>query len=301
MGTSPWTYKEEDEKLGIFKHIDPKAKKQPLFQWPLGNMSTGIVTEVGSKVQKLKVGDRVFGHLKISETHTVVEDNVSLAPPEVKDEDLVCVDPARVALMANREGNVKLGETVAVFGLGAIGLFTVQMAKISGAVKVIGVEPMESRRNLALTYGADMVINPVKYDVGLEIYSATKGKGVDIGIDTSGSYRALHETIRSTTYGGTIVPVSWYHGGAKDLFLGEEWHFKRQVMVSGARCHEPFRDYPRWNEKRVTETVIELFRNKKLTSKGMLSPIVPFKNIDKIYPSIYKKLESSIKIAITYT
>ncbi len=299
---SPFTDKIFDSKLGVFVPRPPDKYKSGGGNFPieLGNMTVGIVTEAGNEVKKIKVGDRVYGYLPIRETHTVDEKSVKLAPSELSDEDLVCIDPATVSLMAVREGNIRVGDKVAIFGLGAIGLMAVQMARLSGALYVIGVEPIEKRRRLAEKYGADLLLDPFRCDVGLEIKRATRG-GVDVSIDTSGSYQALHQAIRATSYGGTIVPVSWYHGEARGLNLGEEWHFNRQVMVSGARVEsEPYRDYPRWDRKRVYETVIELFRKKRLTSKGLLSPIVHFKDVVEAYRMLDEKPGETIKLGVIY-
>lgn len=299
-GVTPFHEKEYDRELGIF--IPTKERKLlARYPVPLGNMTVGVVVEVGSEVKKVKVGDRVYGYLPIRETHTVPEDRVEVAPPELTNEELVCIDPAVVALMAVREGHVRLGDHVAIFGLGAIGLMTVQMAKLSGATLVIGVEPIEKRRELAKKYGADIVLDPKTCDVGLEIKLLTNKRGVDVSIDTSGSYKALHQAIRATAYGGTVVPVSWYHGEARGLYLGEEWHFNRQVMVSGARVEsEPYRDYPRWDRKRVYDTVVELFKRKKLTIDGMLCPIVKFDDVIDAYRLIDEKPEETVKLAVTY-
>jgi threonine dehydrogenase-like Zn-dependent dehydrogenase len=301
MGMSPWMDKDYNDDFDIFVPKKSKKEKTTFIEWRLGNSSTGIVTEVGDAVDKFKVGDRVYGYLSRRETHVVNQNAVKLSPTGIEDQDLVCIDPAVVALMGVREGNVKLGEKVAIFGLGAIGLMAVQLSKISGASKVIAVEPIAKRRKLAKTFGADIVLDPLKCDSALEIYKATKGKGVDISLDTSGSYNALHEAIRSTCYGGTVVPVSWYHGGAKNLYLGEEWHFKRQIMVSGSRVEStPYREYPRWDIKRIYITILELFKINKLSSKDLLDPIVPFEKIVDVYPYIYQNLEDSIKIGVIY-
>jgi len=301
-GVSPFTEKTYDPKLGIFiKRKVGTERGWASFPMHIGNMTVGTVTEVGSAVTRFKVGDRVYGYLPIRETHTVVEDRVELAPAELSDEELVCIDPVTVALMAVREGNVKIGEKVAVFGLGAIGLMAIQLTKVSGSVLTIGIEPIEKRRRLAEKYGADVLLDPRRCDVGLEIKKVTDGAGVDISIETSGSYHALHQAIRGTRYGGTIVPVSWYHGEAKGLNLGEEWHFNRQVMVSGARVEsEPYRDYPRWNRKRIYDTVVQLFLQKKLSVKGMLDPIVRFNEVIEAYRMIDEEPEKTIKLGVKY-
>lgn len=301
MGVSPFSNKRYDAESGLFLPEKEGKGWTALFPMRMGNITVGTVIEVGSEVQKVKMGDRVYAYLPIRETHTLNETAVNVAPIELCDRDLVCIDPAVVALMAVREGRIRVGDTVAVFGLGAIGLMAIQLAKVSGALKIIGVEPIEKRRNLAETYGADLTLNPLKVDVGQKVKQLTSGKGVDVSLETSGSYRALHEAIRGTRFGGTIVPVSWYHGEAKGLNLGEEWHFNRQVMVSGARVEsEPYRDHPLWDRKRIYSTVLELFKKKLLTSQGMLWPVVKFEEVIEAYRMLVEKPEETIKLGVVY-
>jgi len=300
-GLSPFSEKAFDPKSSLFTPKREESESVISFPIRLGSMTVGLVIEAGGQVKRFKVGDRVYGYLPIRETHTVNEGEVNPVPPELSDEEIVCIDPAAVALMAVREGRVRLGDKMAVFGLGAIGLMAVQMAKLSGALLVIGIEPIAKRRKLAESYGADILIDPASCDVGLEIRKATDWKGVDISIETSGSYAALHQAIRGTRYGGTIVPVSWYHGEAKGLNLGEEWHFNRQIMVSGARVEsEPYRDYPLWDRKRVYDTVIEFFKRKSLEINGLLSPIVHFKDVVETYMIIDERPEETIKLGVKY-
>src|SRR3954462_15563887 len=102
------------------------------FPRPLGNMAVGSVREVGSEVTRFRPGDRVFGHFPIRETQTVDESSADPLPEGLSPEAAVCLDPVVMAL-ALRDGGIKLGDRVAVFGLGAIGLITVQLAKIAGA------------------------------------------------------------------------------------------------------------------------------------------------------------------------
>jgi len=292
-----------DPQMGIFL---PSAagSGQPLTSFPisLGNMTVGIVTDVGDEVTQFRRGDRAYGYLPIRETHTVGEDRAKRAPPELKDEELVCIDPSVVALMAVRESGLRIGDTVAILGAGAIGLMAVQISKLSGAARIICVEPIEMRRRAAEKFGADTSLDPRERDVGLEIKRLTDGKGVDVSLETSGSYHALQSAIRATCYGGMIVPVSWYHGEPKGLDLGEEWHFNRQVMVSGARVEsEPYRDYPRWDEKRVYNSVIDLFRKKSLTAEGLLTPIVRLEDTVEAYRMIDEKPEASIKLGVRYS
>jgi threonine dehydrogenase-like Zn-dependent dehydrogenase len=186
--------------------------------FPLGNMAVGVVTEVGPEVMRFGVGDRVFGHLPIRETHTVDEGAVDPVPGGLEPEAVVCLDPAVMAL-AMRDAQVRLGDQVAVFGLGAIGLMATQMARIAGADRVIGVDPIEVRRDMAMTLGADAALDPLADggDAGMAIRRISGAerpkveppdgarvlggyweaptqfgqRGVDVAIEASGSIPAL--------------------------------------------------------------------------------------------------------------
>ena len=300
-GQSPFSGKDFDGEHGLFMPRETTWKIGPEAPMHLGNATVGVVAEVGEGVEGLAVGDRVHGGLPIRESHTVAAGAVRLAPEGVSDEMLVCTDPALVALTAIREGRSLIGETVAVFGMGAIGLMAVRLAKLAGAALVIAVEPLALRAELARRYGADVVLDPREGDAGLQIRRATEMEGVDVGIETSGNHGALHHTIRGTRYGGTIIPVAWYHGGAHELELGEEWHFNRHTMVSGARLESvPYRDHPRWDPGRIERTVMELFRRGQLTVEGMLQPRVAIAQAAEAYQLIDEHPEQCVKLGVEY-
>jgi ATP-dependent Lon protease len=91
----------------------------------------------------------------------------------------------RMSLGGIRDGQVRLGDAVAVFGLGAIGQITVQMAIMAGASFVAAVDPIEKRRQAAISAGGDMALDPTSVDVAKELKAATNGQGIDVAIETS--------------------------------------------------------------------------------------------------------------------
>lgn len=303
-GESPMSGKTFSGEGGLFMPVENPEPPPETFASPapLGNMAVGTIQQVGSDVVGVSVGDRVYGYLSIRQVHTVPAGRVKPAPESLSDEALVSIDPALVALTAVHEGRVALGETVAVFGLGAIGLMAVRLAKLAGASQVIAVEPLPLRAALGRRFGADVVLDLANdRDAGLQIRQATDMVGVDIALETSGSHTALHHAIRGTRYGGTIVPVAWYHGDAKGLYLGEEWHFNRQTLVSGARLESvPYRDHPRWDPDRVERTVLDLFAKGGLTTEGLLQPRVPISEAAEAYRLIDEHPEQCVKLAVEF-
>ena len=295
--------------------------------FPLGNMAVGIVTEVGPEVTRFGVGDRVFGHLPIRETHTLDEGAVDPVPGGLEPEEVVCLDPAVMAL-AMRDASIRLGDQVAVFGLGAIGLMAVQMARIAGADRVVGVDPIEARRSVAKALGADTALDPLANggDAGMAIrrisgaarseVEPTDGtrvlggyrevptqigqRGVDVAIEASGSIPALQHAIRATRFGGTICMISYYGGDAAGLRLGDEFHVNRQQLVSARVESLPLRDAPAWTLERLVEVALGWLTSGRLRTEGIVTPVVPFGESVEAYREIDEHPERSIKLGIRF-
>ncbi len=167
---------------------------------PLGNMTVGEVVETGPEVTRFSKGDQVFRHSFFREEHIWTEDRVRPLPEGVPWQAAVCLDPADFALGAVRDGHVRIGDAVAVFGMGAIGLMALQLARLAGAQPVVAVEPLELRRQVALECGADLILDPTRCDAGLEIKKATDKRGADVCIEYSGHHQALQAALRGVAY-----------------------------------------------------------------------------------------------------
>jgi len=316
-----------DRDWGAIQPHPPRTGRDR-FPIPLGNMAVGVVTETGARVSRFKRGDRVFGHFPIREVQTADESQVTLLSPGLRPEAVVCLDPVVMAL-AVRDANPKLGDHVAVFGLGAIGLFVVQLARLAGAAKIIALDPIASRRDLALGFGADVALDPLANggDAGLAIRqisgfpdrvtshpvervrilagyweepTQTSQRGVDVAIECSGSSQALHQAIRATRFGGTVGVISFYGGDAAGLRLGEEFHVNRVKLVSARAQSLPLIDAPAWTLERLTELGLDWLAAGRLRTEGIVTPVVPFEQSVEAYREIDEHPERSIKLGIRF-
>jgi threonine dehydrogenase-like Zn-dependent dehydrogenase len=296
------------------------------FPRPLGNMAVGTVTEVGPDVTRFAVGDRVFGHFLIRETQTIDESGADPLPDGLSPEAAVCLDPLVMAL-AMRDAGIKLGDRVAIFGLGAIGLFAVQLAKAAGADWVVAIDPLENRRALAVQFGADVAIDPLAGDgdVGMEIRrrtgptpdptpraqtrvtggylerpTQTGNLGVDVAVETSGSVPALHQAVRATRFGGTICMISFYGKDATGLYLGDEFHVNRLTLVSARAETLPGRDAPVWDLKRLVDLALSWLVIGRMRTEGIITPIVDFADSAEAYRAIDERPQESIKLGIRF-
>lgn len=297
-GEAKWCKTRMDRELSVFI---PDETVKP-FPFGLGNMAVGVVTEVGAEVKRFKVGDRVFCHTNFRETVTRPEGSADLRhwPEGMSWQAVVEVDPAEFALGAVRDGCVRVGDNVAVFGMGAIGLLAVQLAKLQGTEQVLAVDPLPNRRAFAQRMGADLTLDPTQCDAGVEIKKATGKRGADVTFEVSGSYTALHHAIRGVAFGGNVVAVAVYkecHGG---LDLGTEWHLNRPSLISARACSDPNRDHPRWDDKRLIDTAFRLLQQRRIGLDDMVQPIVPFREVVEAYIAIDEHPERSIKLGVRF-
>ena len=297
------------------------------FPRPLGNMAVGTVVETGPEVTRFRVGDRVFGHYPIRETQTVDETAADLLPAGLTAEAAVCLDPLVMAL-AMRDAGIKLGDRVAIFGLGAIGLCAVQLAKLAAADWVVAVDPLANRRALARQFGADVVLDPATEggDIGMAIRRLTGPEpdqetprpqtrvtggywerptqtgdlGVDVAVETSGSIPALHDAIRATRFGGTICMISFYGKDATGLSLGDEFHVNRLQLVSARAETLPMRDAPVWDLQRLVDLALSWLASGRVRTDGIVTPIVPFAESAAAYRAIDERPAESIKLGIRF-
>ena len=288
-----------DPELRLFLPV-AEAESAPPGERRVGNTVVGAVTAAGSRVTRFRPGDRVFAYGPICEEYQLPESRWRLLDG-LSDEEAVCADPAHVALVAVRDGSIRVGDQVAVYGLGAIGLLAAQIARASGATWVAAVDPVPHRRELARAHGADLALDPRAGDVALAIKRATGNQGVDVALEVSASGAALHEAIRCIRQCGTVVQVAWGPKAGMALHLDEEFHVNRPtLMASQAVWNNPDRSAPLWNEERARQTAIELFRRQRITARGIVTPIIPFREAAGVLAEAMNSPQHGIKVGVTF-
>jgi (R,R)-butanediol dehydrogenase / meso-butanediol dehydrogenase / diacetyl reductase len=128
-------------------------------------------------------------------------------PDTLSDEEGALVEPTEVAVRAIRKSELRLGESVAIVGGGTIGLLVLQVARAAGAANVHVIEPLESRRILALHLGATTAWDPRTSDTGEVLRDACQGVGPDIVFECAGGPGTANLAIQLARKGGRIVLV----------------------------------------------------------------------------------------------
>ena len=274
----------------------PTLEGSYAFPIKYGYAAAGRVLDTGPDVEHLRAGDPVFVHHPHQEV-LVVPARLPVRLPDGLDPSLgVFCANLETALGVVHDTPLRLGETALVLGGGVVGLLVARLLKLGGAGAVLVVDPLEKRRELALAAGADDAFGPEALDE--RVMEATRGRGADVVVETSGSGAALQGAIDAVATEGTIVVASWYGTKPVALALGERFHRGRVKLRSSQVGRLNPEMGPRWDTRRRMETVLILLD--RLGPGDLITHRLPFHRAPEAYPLLDERMREAVQIVFTY-
>jgi len=283
----------------------------------MGHEYCGIVREAGKGVRKLKKGDRVAGSpvyycgvcyycrhkqqalcenggLVSSEGNQgtqaefaripFADNTLTLIPNDLSDDDVIFVgDILSTGFSGMLRARPHLGDSVAVFGAGPVGLCSVACAPLFGTGLVIAVDVLDYRLEVARKFGA-VTINASRENTVARIKELTGGRGVDIGIEAAGLESTLDDCFKSTRMGGSVSVL----GTVPDSF-----RFKLSE-----RFFDIFNLNIGLGDQNFREELILLIRNGKLNLKPLITHVLPLYEAVRGYQIFDKKKDDCIKVVL---
>ena len=297
-GTNPYLEKRWDPDRALFI---PGATtfRYPLDVW--GYSEVGVVQVLGEGVHTLEIGDVVsgiWGHR--SHAAVAAERLVGHVLPVDIDPKIGTFDRVgAVALNSVLAAGPNIGETVAVFGQGVIGLLATQLL-VSQGIDVLAVDNVPARLDLAEKLGATPV-SARDGDVAVHLRELAGGRGPDRVIELTGAYAALHQAIRCAGIDGTVVAAGFYQGAASALALGEEFHHNRVRLVSSQIGALPSGLRDRWTRERLHETVMRLWASGRLDPSPLISHVIPAREAAVAYQLIDQPPADLLQVLLDFT
>jgi predicted dehydrogenase/threonine dehydrogenase-like Zn-dependent dehydrogenase len=293
---------------GLISTLDTVKSKlaQPL---PLGYCNVGVISEVGSGVLGVKVGDRVVSNGPHADIVKVPKNICARIPDNVDDESASFVVVASIGLQGIRLANPTLGESFVVIGVGLIGLLTVQLLLAQGC-RVLAIDFDESKLELARQFGA-YICNPAKAEdpvaAGM-VFSRDQGvDGVIITASTK-SNDPVTQAARMSRKRGRIILV-----GVTGLELSRADFYEKELSFQVSCSYGPGRydanyedkgqDYPlpfvRWTEQRNFEAILDMLASGQLNVKSLISYRYAFENAIEAYQTLISH-KASLGILLKY-
>jgi threonine dehydrogenase-like Zn-dependent dehydrogenase len=208
------------------------------------------VLEAGPGVERIKPGDRVAARAKLpcgtcrlcasersalcragpvigfdlpgcfAERARIPEIALTLVDERISDGEAACLQSLSDSVAAVETAELKMADTVAIFGQGSMGLECLQIARISGAGRIITVDVREEACEMSRELGADVALNATECDVVATIRTLTEENGADVVFECAGGSpkqglagnRSLLNALDAVRSGGKVIGVSWFGG-----------------------------------------------------------------------------------------
>jgi 2-desacetyl-2-hydroxyethyl bacteriochlorophyllide A dehydrogenase len=294
-GTNPYLNRVWDPEARMF--AEGGGLRYPVVGW--GYSEVGIVTEVAPGVADPAVGQPVWGIWGHRSEGVLPAERLAghQVPAGV---DPLAASFARVgavALNAVLAAQPHLGEVVAVFGQGVIGLLATRLATLSGGT-VLAVDGIAARREVATAFGAAAALPPG--GAAQEIRARTGGAGADVAIELSGAYPALQEAIRSVGVGGNVVAAGFYQGDAVGLRLGEEFHHNRVNVLASQIGGVPLALGPRWSQDRLQRTFLAQLAAGAVTVEPLVTHVVPVERAAEAYALLDERPADALQMVLEF-
>lgn len=276
--------------------------KEPMV---LGHESSGVVSEVGSAVSSLKVGDQVTmepgvpcrrcqqckaGKYNLcfsmafaatppyngtlAKYYVLPEDFCYKLPANVSLQEGALVEPLGVAVHIIKQADVRPGDSVVVFGAGPVGLLCGAVAKAFGANKIIAVDIQPSRLQFAKKYTATGTFEPTKVPATENAERLARehnlGRGADVVIDASGAEPSVHTGIHVLRTGGTYVQGGM---GRDEISFPIMAACTKELNIKGCFRYGSG-DY---------KLAVELIESEKINVKELVTGVVKFTDAEKAF------------------
>jgi predicted dehydrogenase/threonine dehydrogenase-like Zn-dependent dehydrogenase len=275
----------------------------------VGYCNVGTVIAVGDGVHQVKVGDRVASNAAHAEIVLVPINLCARVPDNVTDDQAAFTVLGAIGLQGIRLIAPGLGETVAVIGLGLIGLLAVQLLRAHGC-QVLGFDPNGERCALARSYGARVIEGASAIDRENAAIAASGGRGADAVLITASTSSNDPVKLASviTRQRGRIVLV-----GVAGLELSRAEFYRKELNFQVSCSYGPGRydpvyeeggiDYPfglvRWTEQRNFEAVLNQLSHRALTVDGLISHRFKLDRANEAY-DLLTSAETSLGILLEH-
>ncbi len=243
---------------------------KPMWGWRFGN------TIDGAQAEYLLVPDAMA--------------NLAPIPDALTDEQvLMCPDIMSTGFSGAESGRVRIGDTVAVFAQGPIGLCATAGARLMGATTIIGVDAVAGRMEIARKMGADHVVDFTRADPVDEIMRLTDGRGVDVAIEALGRQETFEAALRVLRPGGTLSSLGVYSGDLT-IPLGP--------FLAGLGDHTIVTTLCPGGKERMRR-LMEVIASGRLDTRPLLTHRYRLEDIEEAYDLFANQRDGVLKVAIT--
>ncbi len=281
---------------------------------PTGYSASGVVIEIGNKIKDIKIGDRVAcagaGYANHAEYIEVPKNLLVKMPKDLSFKEASTVTLGSIAMQGVRRAEVKLGENIAIIGMGILGQIASQIVTAAGA-RVIAIDLDDRRLTIAQVNGARYVLNSTKENIVEEVIKITEGHGVDSVIITAAttSKEPLAQAFQMCRKKGKVILV-----GTVGIEINREDMYKKELDFYISTSYGPGRydpnyeekgmDYPyhyvRWTENRNMQEYLKMLTEGKIQLNNIIEKVYKIEEATQAYQEFEKAENKPLIVLLKY-
>jgi threonine dehydrogenase-like Zn-dependent dehydrogenase len=249
---------------------------------------SGHTSQCGGALGGWRLGNTIDGTQADYVRIPYAQANLTVIPAALRDEDvLLLADIASTGLSAAESGNIQVGDTVAVFAQGPIGLCATLGAKLRGASQIFAVDTEPGRLQMSKLFGATHTLSSSAQPVEA-IRKLTQGRGVDVAIEALGLQETFENALRALKPGGTLSSVGVYSGHLRIPLDAFGAGLADQTLVT-TLC-------PGGKER--MSRLMRLVEARRIDLTPMLTHTFPLDRIQDAYDLFSQRQDGVLKVAI---
>jgi 2-desacetyl-2-hydroxyethyl bacteriochlorophyllide A dehydrogenase len=267
------------------------------LDYPLkyGYATVGDVIDVGDDVDDAWRGRRVFAFHPHESHYVATPDDLVPVPSDVSTETAALLPTAETATTLVMDGRPRIGERVVVFGAGMVGLATTSALSAFPLERLTVVEPVASRREMAVRLGADETLRPER---AAALGDRGEPAGADLAYELSGVPETLDDALEAVGYDARIVVGSWYGRKRAETDLGGFFH-RNRIDVSSSQVSTLAPELRgRWTKDRRLDTAWDLLR--ELPTDRLITHRIGFADATEAYRLLDDGPENGLQILLTF-
>ncbi|WP_254532022.1 zinc-dependent alcohol dehydrogenase [Natrinema gelatinilyticum] len=286
------------------------------FSYPFlyGYAVVGTVTAVGADVDPAWRDETVLAFHPHASEFVIGVDEVCVVPDDVSPAAAAFLPNVETAVNLVLDGKPRIGERVAVFGQGVVGLLTTALLAEAPLSSLVTVDRYEKRRQLSEAFGADQCLDPDEADPVAAIGESTlpdrpgspsgrtdreqSPRRADLAYELSGDPAALDAAIDATGFGGRVVVGSWYGTKTAELSLDGRFHRSRIRLISSQVSTIAPSLRGRWTVARRLATAWQ--RLEDLETDRLVTHRIPVENAPEAYSLLDERPDEAVQVLLTY-
>jgi threonine dehydrogenase-like Zn-dependent dehydrogenase len=276
-------------------------------RWPLpgfnnGYCFCGTVVAKGRDVADLAEGQRVvtgIGHASVGVSEAT---NCYAVPEGLPSEQAATFMLGAISLQSVRKARVRLGQSVAVVGLGVIGNYAGQLARAAGATLVVGIDPVAWRRDVAMKSGFDAVHDSSSKFPFDQFRQIKKAQGFDVVIEATGAPGPIVDGFRLTRRLGHVALLGTTRGCTEQVDFCNDVHRKGLTIVGAQNGTRPAADDidTLFTLASDIRTTLDLLASKRVNAAPLISETVPSSEAPKAYDRLADRNQPLLTVALKW-